>query len=54
MHLLWLFPLVALLADVAAGKDADKVIAAVAETVTVVAGLLHPVFAPLSSAIRKR
>jgi hypothetical protein len=42
-----LFPAAALLVDVAADKDADIAVAAVAETVTAAAQLLHPVFALL-------
>ena len=54
LHLLWSFPAVALLADVAADKDAGKAVAAVAETVTAAGRLLHSVFALLLRAIPKR
>ena len=54
LHLLQLSPAAALLVDVAADKDADEVVAAIAETVTAAAQLLHPVFALLLRAIPKR
>ena len=54
LHLLRLSPAAALLVDVAADEDADEAVAAVAETVTAAARLLHPVFALLLRAIPKR
>ena len=53
-HLLQLSPATALLVDVVADEDADKAVAAVAETVTAAAQLLYPVFALLLRAIPKR
>jgi len=53
-HLLRLSPVAALLVDVAADMDVDKAVAAVAETVTAAALLLHPMFALLLRAIPKR
>ena len=53
-HLLPLSPAAVLPVDVAADEDADEAVAAVAETVTAAARLLHPVFALLLRAIPKR
>jgi len=53
-HLLRLSPAAVLLVDVAADEDADEAVAAVAETDTTAARLLHPVFALLLRAIPKR
>ena len=53
-HLLPLSPAAVLPMDVAADKDADKAVAAVAETGTAAAQPLHPVFALLLRAIPKR
>jgi hypothetical protein len=49
-----LSPAAALLVDVVADEDVDKAVAAVAESVTAAAQLLHPVFALLLRAIPKR
>ena len=53
-HLLQLSPAAVLPVDVAADEDADKAVAAVAETDTAAARSLHPVFALLLRAIPKR
>jgi len=53
-HLLRLSPAAALLAHVAADKDADEAVAADAETVMAAAQRIHPVFALLLRAIPKR
>jgi len=47
LHLLRLSPAAVLPVDVAADEDADKAVAAVAETDTAAAQPLHPVFALL-------
>ena len=54
LHLLQLSPAAALPVDVAANKDADEAVAAVAETDTAAARSLHPVFALLLRAIPRR
>ena len=54
LHLLQLSPAAILPVDVAAYEDADEALAAVVETVTAAAQLLHPVFALLLRAIPKR
>ena len=54
LYLLQLSPATALLVDVVADEDADKAVAAVAETVTAAAQLLYPEFALLLRAIPKR
>ena len=55
LHLLRSSPTAALLVDEdEADEDADKAVAAVAETLTAAARLLYPVFALLLRAIPKR